>query len=184
MKLTKRPKFFDKRQVRNSDVDVFRDGLVLREHGQDDALSGLVENGQDLGRSLGQEVGQNFSLRGEDVVVDLEAGAVLFAHLSDALTVEVVSAAVDVGPEEVAETVEDLSSRPGHADVFANRAASSVFEVLDGLKHVDAIFVVDVETAVSGALSSQTAFPTRRLVVVIVGVVILFDTIEIKIPQL
>ena len=44
--------------------------------------------------------------------------------------------------------------------------------------------VVDVETAVSGALSSQTAFPTRRLVVVIVGVVILFDTIEIKIPQL
>ena len=45
VKLTKRPKFLDKRQVRNSDVDVFRDGLVLREHGQDDALSGLVENG-------------------------------------------------------------------------------------------------------------------------------------------
>ena len=177
MELTKGAEFFDERQIRNSDVDVLRDGLVLREHGQDDALGGLVENCQDLGGSLGQEVGQDLGLGGEDVVVDLEAGAILFAHLTDALTVEVVSAAVDVGPEEVPEAVEDLRSRPGHADVFTHCAASGVLKVFDGLEHVDAIFVVDVETAVSGAFSGQTTLPSRRLVVVIVGVVVLVDKI-------
>jgi hypothetical protein len=168
MELTKGSEFFYEREVRNSDVDLLRDGLVLREHGQDDALRGLVENGQHLRRGFREEVGEDLGFGGQDVVVDLEAGPVLLAHLPDALAVEVVAAAVDVSSEEVSEAVENFGARSGHADVLADRAASGVLQVLDGLEHVDPVLFVDVEATVGGTFSGQATFPARRFIVVVV----------------
>jgi hypothetical protein len=57
--------------------------------------------------------------------------------------------------------------------VLADRAAAGLLQVLDGLEHVDAVLVVDVEAAVGGALCRQAALPPRRLVVFVVRVVVL-----------
>jgi hypothetical protein len=175
MELAKRTEFFNERKIRDSDVNLFRDGFVLREHRQDDALSGFVENRQHFSRSFRQKVGQNFGLGGQNVVVDLKAGPVLFAHLTNALAVKVVSARVNVGPEEIPESVVNLGARAGHADVLADGATSGVLQVFDGLKHVAAVIVVDVQATVGSAFSRQTTFATRRFVIVFVRIVVLKD---------
>jgi len=136
MKLSERSKLFDERQVGNSDVDLFADGLVLGEHGKDDALGCFVKNGEDFSGCLRQEVGQNFSLRGQDVVIDLETGPVFFAHLTNSFSVKVVTSSIYVGPQKVSESVVNFGTRSGHADVLADCATSGVFQVLNGLKHV------------------------------------------------
>ena len=76
-----------------------RDGLIFGKHGENDRLCGFVKDGQDFCGSLGQEVGEDVTLGGQDVVVHLEAAPVLLAHRPDLLLVKAVTSLVDVRPE-------------------------------------------------------------------------------------
>lgn len=84
-----------------------------------------------------------------------------------------MTTAVDVGAEKVPETVVDFGARSSHAHVLTDCATTRVLQVLDGLEHVDAVIVVDVQTAVSGAFGRQAALPTGRFIVVVIGIVVL-----------
>ena len=63
VKLAQRPEFLHQGELGDADAYFLGDGLVLGKHGEDDRLGGLVENGQDLGGSLGEEVSQDLAAK-------------------------------------------------------------------------------------------------------------------------